>query len=350
MANQMKHTSMIHNLARKNILAMKPYQSARLEGGGTKLDIHLDANENPHRLVEGNSNRYGEKQPQELLALMAGLYGVKLSQIIATRGADEAIDLLIRCFCEPHEDSIAVSPPTFSMYEFYANVSGVAVNNYPLHDVLEVDFDALHAGQDKLIFICSPNNPVGNSQSQEDIVKLAKAKIGVALIVVDEAYIEFSQEESYVNLLADNANIVVLRTLSKAYSLAGERCGAAIAGADIIELMLRALSPYPLANAAVEKIIQALKNKNAGANISRILSEKLHMEEHLLVMNCVEKLYPSDANYLLVQFKNAGKVMEALRQAGIKVRDRSSLVADCLRISIGLAEENKRVLDVLSTL
>ncbi|GAB3036213.1 histidinol-phosphate transaminase [Oleiagrimonas citrea] len=345
------------DLARPEVRALTPYSSARMEAQGAS--IMLNANESPWPPAGDDGqglNRYPDPQPVALRERLAELYGVRPDQLLVGRGSDEAIDLLVRAFCRPGVDAIAVSPPTFGMYAVCAGVQGAAVETLPLDTDFGLDVDAVLAGLSpavKLLFVCSPNNPTGGLVPQVDIARLASALDGRALVIVDEAYIEFAEAESTSALLAQHANLGVLRTLSKAWALAGARIGALLADAEVIALLRRIMPPYPLPTPCVQAAMAALDEAGRIQTRERIattIAERERMATILLKVPGVRAVHPSRANFLTVSLDDAQGVYRALLAQGIVVRDvgRYPGLAGCLRFSIGTPEENARLLDALN--
>ena len=343
--------------ARPEILALQPYSSARMEAG--HATIMLNANESPWAPAgdDGSElNRYPEPQPAALRACLAELYGVAAEQVLAGRGSDEAIDLVVRTFCREGRDTILVSPPTFGMYAVAARTQGAAVIEAPLGADFGLDAEALLArvtDSTKLVFVCSPNNPTGALVPAATIERLASALHDRALVVVDEAYLEFAgAAPSATALLARHDNIAVLRTLSKAYALAGARVGTLIAHADIVALLRRIQAPYPLPAPCVAAALSALSAQGvaqARERIAVLLGERDRLARALPAAAGVLAVYPSAANFLCVRFADAQKTYRALLALGIVVRDVSRYpgLADCLRITVGTPRENAAVLGAL---
>ncbi|MFC4527433.1 histidinol-phosphate transaminase [Dyella halodurans] len=343
-------------LARAEIRAMQPYSSARMEAGGGK--IMLNANESAwappgdHGL---GCNRYPDPQPQALLEALASLYGVRSSQVLVGRGSDEAIDLLVRAFCRAGEDAIAIQPPTFGMYAVCARIQNAAVVEVPLSPSFTLDVDALLAALTpavKLVFVCTPNNPTGQLVAHDDVVRLAQALAGRALLVVDEAYNEFSDAISVAGLIDRHDNLAVLRTLSKAWALAGVRIGSLLANEEVIGLLRRIMPPYPLPLPCVDLALQALSEPGqakAREHIQVVRQQRQRMAAALAALPGVRQVLPSHANFLAVRFDDAAAVYQRLLSAGIVVRDvrRYAQLGDALRITIGTPEENDGVLTAL---
>ena len=347
-------------LARPEIRALQPYSSARMEAHGG--DVWLNANESPWPPQGGEDgwNRYPDPQPAALCARLAELYGVEPDRLLVGRGSDEGIDLLVRAFCAAGRDAILVSPPTFGMYATCARVQGAGVVEASLGCDFALDVDAVLAAMTptvKLVFVCSPNNPAGTAVPRAEILHLATALEGRALLVVDEAYVEFVEPSGGFGSVADglgaHANLVVLRTLSKAWALAGVRIGCVLADARVVALLRKIMPPYPLPVPCVEAALRALAVDGERAmreRIDAIRSERARMRGELFRLACVSEVLPSQANFLAVRLADAGAAYAALMKAGVVVRDvrRYPRLGDALRISIGTEAENDRVLEVLS--
>lgn len=347
------------DLARPELRALQPYSSARMEARGGA--ILLNANESPWPPFAGREawNRYPDPQPAALVARLAALYGVDDDQVLIGRGSDEGIDLLVRAFCAAGRDAILISPPTFGMYAVCARIQGAAVVEAPLRADFTLDVDAVLAAvapSIKLVFVCAPNNPSGAGVPRAAILRLAEALADRALLVVDEAYVEFVDPDgecgSVADRIGDFGNLVVLRTLSKAWALAGVRLGALLADARVIALLRKLMPPYPLPTPCVEAALRALSEDAAGKvreRIGVIHRERARLRKALESLGCVRAVLPSQANFLTVRFGNAGKAYAALLDAGVVVRDvrRYSMLGDALRITLGAPAENDRVLEVL---
>ncbi|HET8555296.1 MAG TPA: histidinol-phosphate transaminase [Rhodanobacteraceae bacterium] len=342
------------DLARPEIRALTPYSSARMEAGAAA--VMLNANESPWPARSG-LNRYPEPQPLELCKRLADLYGVGDDQILLGRGSDEAMDLLVRAFCRPGLDAIAICPPTFGMYAVCASVQGAGIVRIPLDDRFALDADAvLEACTQavKLLFLCSPNNPTGGVIARETIEYLAKALADRTLVIVDEAYIEFADTPSVADLLARHSNLAVLRTLSKAWALAGARIGALLADAGVIELLRRIMPPYPLPTPCVRVALDAFDDDGEQRMLERVAvirNERERLREALRGMQGVREVLPSQANFLVVRLDDAQAVYRRLVGQGIVVRDitRYPGLDDALRISIGTPAENTRLLTALAS-
>jgi histidinol-phosphate aminotransferase len=338
-------------LARKNILSLKPYSSARDEYFGSE-GIFLDANENSFGSVaQDNLNRYPDPHHRELKEKMSEIKKVNSQNIFFGNGSDEAIDLLIRAFCEPGNDDILIMPPTYGMYEVCAAVNDVGVTKVPLDESFEINVSEVINSIDdniKLIFICSPNNPTGNSFNHESIESLLNQFQG--LVIIDEAYIDFSNKESWLQRLADFNNLVVLQTFSKAWGLANIRLGMAYASSDIIKIMNKIKYPYNV-NGVTQKIALDALNNEPQKNIfvEQILDEREKLSWELNTLELVQKIYQSDANFLLVKVSDAGNIYHYLIKNLVIVRDRSNvaLCDNCLRITVGTSTQNEQLLALL---
>lgn len=338
---------MIKDLVRKNIQQLKPYSSARDEFNGT-AKVFLDANENPYPSAY---NRYPDPLQKKLKERIASLKSVKASQIFLGNGSDEVIDLLIRAYCEPYQDSILITEPTYGMYSVCANVNGVSAVSAPLNQDFELDLPLVFNTIDsstKIIFLCSPNNPSGNLLSKEKIEQILQ-KFD-RLVVIDEAYIDFANDHGFVSKLSRYPNLVILQTLSKAWGLAGLRLGMCIASEEIIQVLTKIKYPYNI-NAITQQYAyeKLLTTDQMRAWVTEILTERGKMKLRLAKLKSVMKVYPSDANFLLVKMTDAKSVYQNLMKQGIVVRDRSSVIQcdDCLRIAIGTPQENEVLINTL---
>lgn len=355
-------SEVITKLARPQVLALTPYSSARKEGEQNEAWAHHDANEMMYPPYPGTAdqeglNRYPEPQPSHLLDIFAELYGVAREQLLLSRGADEAIDLLTRAFCREGVDAVLIQPPTFAMYEHSAHVQGAAIHEVPLlGDNFQLDvpriLDTCRADPNvKLVFVCSPNNPTGNLMRREDVLELSRNLIGQALVVVDETYVAYSGQPSFSTEIGKYPNVVALRTVSKENALAGERCGIMIAHPEVISLTGRMHAPYPLTVSAVRAVTEAMSSKGvdyARALRERILRDRHTLEQALAAFPAVQHVYPSDANFLLLRTTDPKLLMRIMEENQIKIRDRSSAVPGCVRISVGRPEQNERLLSVFT--
>jgi histidinol-phosphate aminotransferase len=343
-------------LVRPDILALTAYSSARKESKGGR--VWLDANENPETPSAAKPllNRYPEPQPADLVAQLATLYGVAPAQVLVTRGSDEGIDLLLRTFCRAGQDAILITPPTYGMYVVAAGIQGARTVTVPL--IREKNF-ALDAGavlraatpDVKLVFLCSPNNPTGGLLDRAAVMSLVQSLAGRAVVVVDEAYVDFSGQPSLAVEIPANPNLVVLRTLSKAYGLAGARVGTTIADPAVIAVLQKVIAPYPVPAPVLVAALAALTPAGLAAaknSVATLVAERARLAAALPKLPAVKRVWPSDANYLLVEVADSAKTMAAGRAAGVVWRDRSKDVPHHIRITVGTAEENNATLEVLS--
>lgn len=347
----------INTLIRNNVARLTPYQSARRIGGTG--DVWLNANEfptsEPITITFDNLNRYPECQPSAVINRYATYAGVAPEQLIVTRGADEGIELLIKAFCEPREDAIMICPPTYGMYAVCAQTADVTVKTVPLTAQWQLNLPAMLAELDKvkLIYICSPNNPTGNLLNAEDIRQLLQVTKDRAIVVLDEAYIEFSPENSFVETLSRYPNLVILRTLSKAFALAGLRCGFTLASPEIIATLLKVIAPYPLSGPVAQIAALALTAEGiAGmrSNVAQIVSRRAQLSQALQANPVIEAFYLSESNYILIKSPQSADLFRYLGAQGIIVRDQSmqTNLANCLRISIGDQRECDRLLSAIN--
>ncbi|WP_018478049.1 histidinol-phosphate transaminase [Pontibacter roseus] len=342
----------LQKLVRPNVLKMKPYSSARDEFKGT-AHVFVDANENNLGSLAGdNYNRYPDPHQKQLKEVIAGIKGVRPSQIFLGNGSDEAIDLLFRMVCRPGMDSMLHLPPTYGMYEVSANLNEVRLESVQLTTAFQVPVEEVLAQvkpETKLIFICSPNNPTGNSIEAHRIETILRGFDG--LVVLDEAYIDFSDTPSWTTRLEEFPNLVVLQTFSKAWGLAGLRLGMAFASEEIIALLDKIKPPYNINQATQEMALRALEQtEQLQYMVEEIVQEREMLAHALPTLEAVEKVYPSDANFLLVKVKDAIGLYTHLLDQGIVVRNRSSLPGceGCLRISVGTTEENQQLFQAIA--
>ncbi|MCP5466959.1 MAG: histidinol-phosphate transaminase [Sinobacteraceae bacterium] len=344
-------------LARPEILALRPYEHAAWD---PRLE-RLHANESPWRVPGDTStaglNRYPEPQPQPLVEALAALYGVAPAQLLVGRGSDEAIDLLTRTFCAAGRDAVLVCPPTFGMYAVAALIQGAGVIKVPLRrDAgFALDLPALRAALSpavKLVYLCTPNNPTGNELPEADVLAVLEACAGRALVVVDEAYAEFTTHPGYARRLAEFPHLVVLRTLSKAQGLAGARVGSLLASPAIVALLRKIIPPYAIAQPTVEAALQALQPSAqavARERLATTLAERARLAAALGSLPTVLRVWPSAANFLLVEFHDAAAALRAIMAAGLIVRDfRGAGLGEVLRITIGSPEQNDRLIRSLA--
>src|ERR1700744_870752 len=338
-------------LLRENIKNLTPYSSARDEFKG-EASVYLDANENAFGSpLDEPYNRYPDPLQYKVKYRLSEIKGVPVRNIFLGNGSDEAIDILFRSFCNPGLDNVILVPPTYGMYEVSANINDIAIKRVPLTDEYQLNLEGVAEAIDKntkLIFICSPNNPTGNSINRDDVETLLANFSGI--VVVDEAYINFSRQKTFIQELTEYANLVVLQTLSKAWGLAGLRVGMAFASEEIIEVMNKVKPPYNINEASQELALKALQNID---QVNGWIRETLNQRDWLVLnikdYDFVTDIYPSDANFILVKTTDAKGIYNYLVDKGIIVRDRSKvdLCAGCLRVTVGTPEENKVLIDTL---
>ncbi|HHE3654565.1 TPA: histidinol-phosphate transaminase [Pasteurella multocida] len=345
----------ISPLSRKNIQTLTPYQSARRLGG--KGDIWLNANEYPTSpdfdLTHRTFNRYPEPQPQAVIEGYANYAGVTPENVLVSRGGDESIELIIRAFCEA-EDSVLYCPPTYGMYSVSAETCGIALKTVPLTADFQLNLAEIERQISgvKVVFVCSPNNPTGTLVNRTDLLALLKMTRDKAIVVVDEAYIEFCPQATMVTELKNYPHLAIIRTLSKAFALAGLRCGFTLANKDLIEVLQKVIAPYPLPVPVADLAAQALQPAGLQAmqqRVQEILQNRTALEADLRSLPCVENVFQSDGNYLLVKFKDGQKIFKTLWDQGIILRNQHSalMLENCIRITIGTAEENRRVIEAI---
>jgi histidinol-phosphate aminotransferase len=338
----------IYSLARPNIRNLAPYSTARDECQ-VKIGSFLDANENP---FSNGYNRYPDPRQQELKSLISKIKGIPVKNMFIGNGSDEAIDLCFRVFCEPGKDNAVSIAPTYGMYQVAADINDVEVRQVPLGPDFSLPFEGLLSACDdntKLMFVCSPNNPTGNAFPVAQILSLADRFDGI--LVVDEAYIDFSSQPSLAGFIKDFPNLIVLQTLSKAYGLAALRLGLAFADERTMSMFANVKYPYNISLAGMEKAMGLLR-RDVAAEVEVIKAERARMAEALAALPRVRKVWPSDANFLLVQVDDARGLYDELLDAQVIVRDRSRVLGcdGCLRITIGTREENDKVLAVIGGL
>ena len=338
----------ISELVRTNIAKLSPYTSARDEYKGDK-GVFLDANENPY----GTLNRYPDPYQCELKQVISEIKGGDAGQLFLGNGSDEAIDLAYRIFCEPSKDKAIVFTPTYGMYEVYANINAVELITLPLDKMFQIEeglVDPYLSDENvKLMFICSPNNPTGNLINRETIIRLLNQFKG--MVIVDEAYIDFSSESSWLEELTQYKNLIILQTLSKGWGMAGLRIGMAWMNEEVLYYFNKVKSPYNLSIINQQEAIKLLQDKTGfEQRIAVLLSEKERMIKELSSLSMTRFIYPSEANYLLVEFDQADKLYQELIEKQIIVRNRSKVVPNTLRISIGQPEENTQLLTALKAI
>lgn len=339
--------SLIENLLRSNIRELQPYSSARQESNHA-LGLLLDANENPY----GKWNRYPDPTQQQLRATLAKLHGIASNQVFVGNGSDEVLDLLMRLVGKPGADSILTFPPTYGMYEVLANLNDLDCLQLPLTADFQIDLDPalalIAARKPKLLFVCSPNNPTGNLIQREAIEALLRQT--ESLVVVDEAYADFNTEPSWADRLPEFKNLVVLRTLSKAWGLAGARIGMALADPEIVRWLDRCKPPYNVSAPNQEVALSALNDPAAmQQQVAEILQERKGLKRALLERPDVVRIYPSDSNFLLMEWTDANAVYQKLLNRQIVLRNRSRQVPNCLRITVGSSSQNQQLLNALNT-
>uniref|UniRef100_UPI004047AC46 histidinol-phosphate transaminase n=1 Tax=Vibrio anguillarum TaxID=55601 RepID=UPI004047AC46 len=338
----------MEKLARKQIQALKPYLSARRIGGSG--DVWLNANESPfnneYKTDFVRLNRYSDCQPKAMIDAYAAYAKVQPEQVLTSRGADEGIELLIRAFCEPNQDAILYCPPTYGMYAISAETFGVERKVVPLTADWQLDLSAIRANLDsvKLIFICSPNNPTGNLVKRQDIITLLEMTKDRAIVVMDEAYIDFCPEASTVDLLAQYPNLAILRTLSKAFALAGLRCGFTLANKELINVLQKVIAPYPVPIPVADIAVQALSEAGLARTKFQVLdlnANRAYLQAGLYMVPNLT-VFEGWGNYLLVKFPDGDSLFKAAWDHGIILRN--SPIENCVRISIGNREECEKTL------
>ena len=342
----------IQNLIRDNIKKMKPYSSARNEFKDfDKKMIFLDANENP---FENGVNRYPDPLQKTVKLALSEIKRVSENQILLGNGSDEVLDLLFRAFCEPNIDNVITLPPTYGMYGVLANLNAIENREVLLNEMFEPQVDKILAKVDqntKIIFLCSPNNPTGNSFADESIVTLLKNFNGI--VVLDEAYVDFSDKESWLQEINDYPNLVITQTLSKAFGMAGIRLGILYAATDIITVLNKIKPPYNINELTQQKALDRIVNFDiVKSEITNILSEKEVLIKQLLEVSFIQKIFPTDANFILIKVDDANKRYRQILEKGIVIRNRTNdaLCENCLRITIGTTIENKKLIEVLKSL
>jgi histidinol-phosphate aminotransferase len=341
----------LENLIRENIKKLTPYSSARDEFSG-EAKVFLDANENSlGSPLTKWYNRYPDPHQRAIKQKLSVIKGIAPEHIFLGNGSDECIDLLFRSFCEPAKDNVIICPPTYGMYEVSANINDVLIRKAPLLEDFQLDLvhlETLVDANTKLVWLCSPNNPTGNALNRADIEMVLNNFNGI--VVIDEAYVNFAKQKSFIQELADYPNLVVLQTLSKAWGLAGLRLGMAFASAAIIEILDKVKPPYNINQSTQELVVKALDEVGQVNDMIHLLVDMREaMAEVFRSMPTVEKVYPSDANFFLVKIKDARKIYEFLLTKGIVLRDRSNvtLCEDCLRITIGTEKENTLLVNAM---
>ena len=343
----------IKNLVRKNIVNLKPYTSARDENSS---GILLDANENSlgstfNEIKDLNLNRYPDPNQNDLRDLISAYLDVSKENLFFGVGSDEIIDLLIRIFCEPGKDKILIPEPTYGMYKVTADINNVPAVRVLLNDDFQIDLKEINKNftrDIKIIFLCSPNNPTGNLLRKDDVLGLCKKNNSI--VIVDEAYIDFAESFSLINEVGNYPNLVVMRTFSKAWGLAGARLGYCVANEEIVKILFKVKAPYninSLTRFALGKALNNVKLKNS--YVKTIIKEREKLKKELLLLAGVSKVFDSDANFLLIKCTNSKTILKKLAERKIIIRDRSTQpkLEGCLRISVGTKEENKILLNAL---
>ncbi len=329
----------VTNLIRKNILSLTPYSSAR-DDYQSKQGIFLDANENPF----GNLNRYPDPYQWRLKQILSNQKKLGIENILIGNGSDEIIDLVQRIFCQPNEDKIIICPPTYGMYEVYANINNIKIISIPLTKNFQLNTEAILAQNAKILYLCSPNNPTGNSlENLEYIIENFKG-----VVFLDEAYIDFSEQPSLVSKIKQYPNLIVSQTFSKARGLAAVRVGIAYADETIISVMNKVKPPYNVSQLNQEAAMQSLTDEDDfKSNVQLIKSERELLKQSLLLLDFVTIIYPSEANFLLVEMENATAIYNRLIEQQIITRNRSSVVENTIRITIGTPTENQQLVYAL---
>lgn len=338
----------LEKIVRKNIWNLTPYSSARDEFKGT-ADVFLDANENPY----GNLNRYPDPQQSKIKEKLAKIKNVNTDQIFIGNGSDEVIDIAFRIFCEPGVDKALTFSPTYGMYDVSADINNIELIKQPLINDFQINLNQLQPYLDdplvKMIFVCSPNNPTGNTINEEDIEYILANFEGV--VIIDEAYIDFSSKQSFIDKINDYPNLIVSQTFSKAWGLAGVRVGAAYTNKAILDLYNRVKPPYNVSVLNQEAVLESLNNlSDVEKNIDIILEERSRLKQRLASIKKVNKIYPSDANFLLVNVDDADKTYNYLIDEKVIIRNRNKVINNCIRITVGTPEENEQLINALKTL
>ena len=343
----------INTLVRENVKAMKPYSTARdeFEDFDTANMVFLDANENPY---DNGVNRYPDPQQASVKSVLAQQNGVGKNQILLGNGSDEVLDLLIRAFCEPKIDNVITLPPTYGMYGVLANLNAIENREVLLSTDFQPQLDAIMKAVDtnsKMIFLCSPNNPTGNSFSEKSVHYLLDNFKG--LVVIDEAYIDFSDKASWIQKINAYPNLIITQTLSKAYGLAGIRLGICYASADIISVLNKIKPPYNVNELTQKRALERLANPNQiKEEIISIIAQREQLLKVLNEVNFVSKIYPTEANFILIKVDNANQRYDELIAKGIVIRNRTTqpLCENTLRLTIGTEEENQKLIAALRSL
>jgi histidinol-phosphate aminotransferase len=346
----MKNNFDINNLVRDNVRVLKPYSSARdeFEDFDTANMIFLDANENPY---QNGVNRYPDPQQMSVKAVLANNKGLNTNQILLGNGSDEVLDLLFRAFCEPKEDNVISLPPTYGMYSVLANINNVEHKEIILSESFQPKVEAILEAvtpNTKIIFLCSPNNPTGNSFTTESVTTILEKFNG--FVVIDEAYIDFSDKASWLAKLDQYPNLIITQTLSKAYGLAGIRLGICYGSAEVIAVLNKIKPPYNVNELTQQRALERLQNQaKIDSEITAIIAQREALIKVLSTVSFVEKIYPTEANFILAKVDNANARYDELIAKEIVIRNRTTqpLCENCLRFTIGTEEENKKLIEVL---
>lgn len=343
----------LEKLVRPNIARLKPYSSARDEFKDfAALDmVFLDANENPY---ENGVNRYPDPQQRNLKSILADQKGVNANEILLGNGSDEVLDLLFRAFCEPQQDNVITLPPTYGMYKVLANINNVEEREVVLTENFEPNVDAILQAVDrrtKMIFLCSPNNPTGNVFSVDSVLRLLNEFDG--FVVIDEAYIDFSEKQSWLARINEFPNLIISQTLSKAYGMAGIRIGLCFASAEVINILNKIKPPYNINELSQLKAIErVVDTEGIKKEVASIIREKQVLEEALIELPYVQVIYPSEANFVLAKVDDANKRYDQLIEKGVVIRNRTTqeLCENCLRFTVGTPQENEKLINALSSI
>jgi histidinol-phosphate aminotransferase len=338
----------LNNITRVNIRGLKPYSSARDEFSGS-AGVFLDANENPY----GDLNRYPDPYQRELKLVIKEYSALDPENIFVGNGSDEIIDLLFRIFCTPSKDKVLTFVPTYGMYDVVAEVNDIKIIKVDLNDDFDIDYESVESFISdpnlKIILICSPNNPTGNCLNSKCIERILNSFNGIVL--VDEAYIDFCDSKSFINRIVEFPNLIVSQTMSKAWGLASARIGLAFANSDLIALLNKVKPPYNVSGLNQNAAIKAIQNYDQFLeNKQRILEEKNKLYSSLQTLETVKKIYPSEANFFLVEMVDADQVYNTLVNQKIIVRNRNKVVKNCIRITVGTAEENQQLIQTLKSI
>jgi histidinol-phosphate aminotransferase len=338
----------IDKLVRENVLKLTPYSCARDEFQGSS-GIFMDANENPF----GSLNRYPDPYQRELKAAISKLKGVSEEKIFLGNGSDEIIDLSFRIFCNPGSDRALTFTPTYGMYEVAAAANDISVVKIPLNESFQIDLkraEPLLSDKNlKMIFICSPNNPTSNSMNFADVEYLISHFAGI--VIIDEAYIDFSGKPSFMKLIDKFSNLIVMQTFSKAFGLAAVRVGMAFSGPGVIKYFNKMKPPYNISTINQKAVLRKLQNTSDYLNqVQKIRNERVRLSEIIAKMEITERVFPSDSNFLLVKVKNASYIYKKLIEKNIIVRNRSSVIENCIRITVGKRTENNKLIKALNNI